>query len=102
MKGFSRANLMYMRAFAEAWPDSQIVQQAVGQLPWGHNLALLTKVKDTDVRLAYARLALEHNWSRAILVHQIETRAHERPGQAVTNFGKQLPAPQSELARESL
>ncbi|MBU2839081.1 DUF1016 domain-containing protein [Acidithiobacillus thiooxidans] len=33
MKGFSRANLMYMRAFAEAWPDEQIVQQAVGQLP---------------------------------------------------------------------
>lgn len=37
MKGFSRANLMYMRAFAEAWPDAAIVQQAVGQLPWGHN-----------------------------------------------------------------
>lgn len=35
MKGFSRANLMYMRAFAEAWPDAAIVQQAVGQLPWG-------------------------------------------------------------------
>ena len=32
MKGFSRANLMYMRAFAEAWPDTEIVQQAVGQL----------------------------------------------------------------------
>lgn len=32
MKGFSRANLMYMRAFAEAWPDAEIVQQAVGQL----------------------------------------------------------------------
>ena len=26
MKGFSRANLMYMRAFAEAWPDAGIVQ----------------------------------------------------------------------------
>jgi len=36
MKGFSRANLMYMRAFAEAWPDAEIVQQAVGQLPWLH------------------------------------------------------------------
>lgn len=42
MKGFSRANLMYMRSFAEAWPDPQIVQQAVGQLPCGHNLVLLT------------------------------------------------------------
>lgn len=34
MKGFSRANLMYMRAFAEAWPETAIVQQAVGRLPW--------------------------------------------------------------------
>ncbi|WP_373691027.1 DUF1016 N-terminal domain-containing protein [Endozoicomonas sp. ONNA2] len=38
MKGFSRANLMYMRAFAETWPDfttESNVQQAVGQIPWG-------------------------------------------------------------------
>lgn len=32
MKGFTRANLMYMRAFADAWRDGQIVQQLVGQL----------------------------------------------------------------------
>lgn len=37
VRRFSRANLMYMRAFSEAWPGSVIVQQAVGQLPWGHN-----------------------------------------------------------------
>lgn len=35
MKGFSRANLMYMRAFAQAWPSDEFVQQPVGQLPWG-------------------------------------------------------------------
>ena len=45
MKGFSRANLMYMRAFAQAWPNAEIVQQAVGRLPWGHNLVLLTRLK---------------------------------------------------------
>lgn len=38
MKGFSRANLIYMQAFAEAWPDPESVQQPVGQFPWGHNL----------------------------------------------------------------
>jgi predicted nuclease of restriction endonuclease-like (RecB) superfamily len=54
MKGFSRANLMYMRAFAEAWPDPDFVQQPVGQLPWGHNLVLLTKLKERGSRLAYA------------------------------------------------
>ena len=63
MKGFSRANLMYMRAFAEAWPDEQIVQQAVGQLPWGHNLVLLTRLKQPEQRLAYAQAAIEHGWS---------------------------------------
>ena len=51
MKGFSRANLMYMRAFAEAWPSAEIVQQTVGQLPWGHNLVLLTKLKDPQRHL---------------------------------------------------
>jgi predicted nuclease of restriction endonuclease-like (RecB) superfamily len=63
MKGFSRANLMYMRAFAEAWPDEHIVQQAVGQLPWGHNLVLLTKLKTYEERLTYAQKTLEHGWS---------------------------------------
>ncbi|RDE48667.1 MAG: DUF1016 family protein [Candidatus Accumulibacter meliphilus] len=71
-KGFSRANLMYMRAFAEAWPDAAIVQQAVGQLPCGHNLVLLTKLKTPEQRLAYAHRAIEHGWSRNVLVIHIE------------------------------
>ena len=37
MRGFSPRNLKYMRAFAEAWPDEQIVQQAAAQIPWFHN-----------------------------------------------------------------
>jgi predicted nuclease of restriction endonuclease-like (RecB) superfamily len=102
MKGFSRANLMYMRAFAEAWPDEAIVQQAVGQLPWGHNLVLLTKLKTPDQRLAYAQRAIEHGWSRNVLNIHIERRLLEREGKAVTNFELRLPAPGSDLARESL
>ena len=102
MKGFSRANLMSMRAFAEAWPDPQIVQQAVGQLPWGHNLVLLAKLKQPTLRLAYARRAIEHGWSRAVLTIHIETRLLEREGQAQTNFGERLPAPGSDLARQTL
>ena len=102
MKGFSRANLMYMRAFAQAWPDAEIVQQAVGQLPWGHNLVLLTKLKVPEMRLAYAQAAIEHGWSRNVLNIHIETRRLERSGQAITNFEARLPQPQSDLARESL
>ncbi|MBV1700604.1 MAG: DUF1016 family protein [Hyphomicrobiales bacterium] len=102
MKGFSRANLMYMRAFAEAWPDEAIIQQAVGQLPWGHNLVLLTKLKNEKQRLAYAENAIANGWSRNVLNIHIETHLLERSGKAVTNFETRLPKPQSDLARESL
>ncbi len=102
MKGFSRANLMYMRAFAQAWPDAEIVQQAVGQLPWGHNLVLLTRLKQPEQRLAYAQAAIEYGWSRNVLNIHIETRLLERTGKAVTNFSARLPAPGSDLAQQSL
>ena len=115
MKGFSRTNLLYMRAFAEAWPAFEIVQQPVGQLgqagfveqllhklPWGHHCVLLDKLKTREIREWYLRKALEHNWSRNILVMQIESRLHERSGKAVTNFTHTLPAPASDLARESI
>lgn len=103
MKGFSRSNLKYMRAFAEAWPDpGTIGQQAVGQLPWGHNLVLLTKLKTPEARLVHAARALQYGWSRNVLVMHIEQRTLEREGQALTNFEQRLPKPQSDLARESL
>lgn len=102
MKGFSPRNLKYMRAFAQAWPDEAIVQEALAQLPWYHHLALLDKLPDSETRRWYAAKAIEHNWSRNILVMQIETRLLERSGQAVSNFPMTLPKPQSDLARESL
>jgi len=102
MKGFSPRNLKYMRAFAEAWPDADIVQQVAAQLPWGHNLVLLDRLKAPTERLAYARAVIEHGWSRNVLNIHIETRLLERTGKAVTNFDQRLPAPQSDLAIESL
>ncbi|MCK6572707.1 PDDEXK nuclease domain-containing protein [Myxococcota bacterium] len=102
MKGLSPRNLLYMRQFAEAWPDRAIAQQAVAQIPWGHNVRLLDKVTDPDTRLWYAQKARLHGWSREILGMQIETRLHERQGKAVTNFDATLPAPQSDLANALL
>lgn len=102
MKGLSRTNLLYMRAFAEAWPEEPIVQQVAGQIPWFHNCVLLDKVRTTDERLWYARQAVEYGWSRNVLVHQIESRLYARQGKAVTNFDRALPAAQSDLARELL
>lgn len=102
MKGFSPRNLKYMRAFAQAWPDAEFVQQAVAQLPWGHNLVLLDRLNTPAERCWYAAGAIEHNWSRNVLNIHIETRLLERSGKAVTNFDARLPKPQSDLARESL
>jgi predicted nuclease of restriction endonuclease-like (RecB) superfamily len=102
MKGFSPRNLKYMRSFAEAWPDAEFVQGVLAQLPWYHQLALLDKLPGPGTRRWYAAKAIEHNWSRNILVMQIETRLLERSGKAVTNFTANLPAPQSDLAGESL
>jgi predicted nuclease of restriction endonuclease-like (RecB) superfamily len=102
MKGFSPRNLKYMRAFAEAWPEAAFVQEVLAQLPWYHQLALLDKLPGPETRRWYAAQAIEHNWSRNVLVMQIETRLLERSGTAVTNFPVSLPKPQSDLARESL
>ena len=102
MKGFSPRNLKYMRAFAEAWRDTEFVQEVLAQLPWYHQLALLDKLDGAESRRWYAAKAIEHNWSRNILVMQIETRLLERSGTAVTNFAVSLPRPQSDLASESL
>jgi len=102
MKGFSPRNLKYMRAFAQAWPDEAIVQESLAQITWYHNIALLEKLKEPVERQWYARQAVEHGWSRALLTHQIESRLHERQGRALTNFERTLPPPQSDLARQIL
>lgn len=102
LKGFSPRNLKYMRAFAQAWPDAAFVQEVLAQLPWYHHIALLDKLDTPDARRWYAENAIAHNWSRNVMVMQIETRSLERHGQAVDNFAHSLPAPRSDLARESL
>lgn len=100
LRGLSRTNLLYTRAFAAAYPDAEIVQQLVGQVPWGHHTILLDKVYGLEERIWYVRQIIEHGWSRTVLVHQVESGLYERRGQAVTNFDRTLPAAQSDLAVE--
>lgn len=100
MKGISRTNLLYMRAFAEAWPEEPIVQQVAGQLPWFHNCTILDKVKLAEERLWYAQAAIQNGWSRSVLVMQIDTNLYRRQGKAITNFQTTLPSPQSDLVQQ--
>jgi predicted nuclease of restriction endonuclease-like (RecB) superfamily len=100
MRGFRARNLKYMRAFAEAYPDKEFVQQVVAQLPWGHQVRILDSVKDSKQREWYIRQAVQSGWSRSVLVHQIESKLFDRQGHALTNFDRTLPAPQSDLAQQ--
>jgi predicted nuclease of restriction endonuclease-like (RecB) superfamily len=98
MKGFSPRNLKYMRAFAAAWPDRQIVQASLAQLTWYHHIALLEKLDSPAPRLWYAARTVEHGWSRNILALQIEAQAHRRQGKSQTNFPATLPPQDSDMA----
>ena len=100
MKGFSARNLKYMRGLAEAWPEEKIVQQLVAQIPWGHNVRLLDKVKDPDQRIWYIQQTIENGWSRNVLENQNESGLYSRQGGAVTNFAAALPSPQSDLVQQ--
>ncbi len=102
MRGLSPRNLKYMRSFAEAWPEIGFVQQAAAQIPWFHNCVILDKLKDPAEREWYVRATIENGWSRAILVMQIESRLIDRQGQAPSTFDRTLPAPQSDLAQQTL
>ena len=125
VKGFSERNIGLMLQFYRAYPAlfnaeeaiSQqvgaklpppttppyaIAQPAVAQLPWAHNVLLMQSVKDEPVRAWYAGQALSEGWSRNVLKMQIASRAHERQGNAVSNFAARLPAPHSDLVQQAL
>lgn len=115
MSGFSASNIWRMRAFYLAYcREVTILAQPVRELPpdqppeamldipWGHNIVLVEKIEARNERLWYAGQTIQQGWSRAVLVHQIESGLYERQGKALTNFDRTLPAPQSDLARETL
>lgn len=102
MRGFSTRNLKYMRQFAQIYPDFQIVQVALAQISWYHNITLIQKCADEKQRFWYAQKALEHGWSRNVMTMQIERGLYERQGKAISNFSQNLPAPQSDMAQEAL
>nr|WP_247551467.1 DUF1016 N-terminal domain-containing protein [Bradyrhizobium sp. 138] len=64
------------------WRDAEFVQQVVALLPWGHNVRLLDAVKAPKQRAWYARQAIEHGWSRNVLINQIDSDLFARQGSA--------------------
>lgn len=105
VKGFSLRNLKYIRQWFGFWSQAEIGQQLVAQLtaiPWGHNLAIISKCQSQAEALYYVQQTQAQDWSRAVLTHQIESGLWQRQGQAQHNFAQTLPAPQSDLAAQVL
>ena len=81
---------------------STISAQLAFGIPWFHHVILIEKVKDLSTRFWYMEQTIEQGWGRDTLAAMIKSNAHARQGQAVSNFSKRLPAPQSELAHQLL
>lgn len=100
MSGFSPRNIKYMRKFAECWPDFEIVQQVVAQIPWRTNMKLMDKLNTQEERLWYAHKTIEHGWSSNVLDLQIQSRLIERTGRSVNNFPVALSPADSDMANQ--
>lgn len=99
MTGLSYQNISYMRQFAIEYTDRLFLQQAVGEIPWGHNIVIFSKVKEYPQRLWYAQKTIENGWSRNVLNLQIQSNLYARDGKSINNFQNTLPSPQSDLAQ---
>lgn len=128
MKGFSKRNLEIIRQWVLFYQEEFVIaKQVVSQLqiaentevtkvaqvapelqnqffmiPWGHHIMIMQKIKNVPEAVFYIRETVSNNWSRAVLLHQIESNLYERQGKAVSNFHATLPEPQSDLANQLL
>lgn len=102
--GFSKRNLERIRRWHIFYSqENPIAPQAVSQLfqiPWGHNILIVSKSDNIDQALFYVQNTIKNGWSRSVLTHQIESGLYDREGKALTNFSQTLPQPQSDLAQQ--
>lgn len=78
LRGFTRRNLFRMRQFYETYRDDEKVSPLVRQLPWTHNLIILSQSKQPEEREFYLRLAIKEKWSKRELERQFKTALFER------------------------
>lgn len=90
IRGFSTRKLRYMRAFATAWPEEQIVQQLLAQITWAA-MSRCLGLERLEVRESYAPAKQQHGWRRNVLVRQIESVLHGRVGREVAEDRYSIP-----------
>ena len=102
IEGFSVRNLKYMKKFYLEYKEDEIVQRCVAQLPWRHNIVLMSKIKENKIRKLYAEATIKNGWSKDMLVIQIENNYHLRIGNSSNNFKISLPDINSDLANNTI
>lgn len=92
LKGFSTRNLKYMKTFYNEYKDDEEFVHLGAQLPWKHNVSLIEKVKDKEIRKWYMQKCLDEGWSKSVLIYQIDTNLYNRQEKATkhNNFGLTL------------
>ncbi len=102
--GFSTQNLWYMRQFYLEYKDDSILQQLVGELPWGHNILIFSRIKNKKEREYYLKASVEMGWSRNVLLNQIKAGVYhyQKSMPKQHNFSKALPVHLTEQADESI
>ena len=78
LRGFTRRNLFRMRQFYETYRDNEKVSALLTQLPWTHNLIILSQAKRPEEREFYLRLAIQEKWSSRELERQFKSALFER------------------------
>jgi predicted nuclease of restriction endonuclease-like (RecB) superfamily len=88
--GFSTSNLWRMKAFFEAYTDSEKLALLVREIGWSHNLVILQRCSDPQEREFYLRMTRKFGWSRNVLLHQVENQSYEKTLLGQTNFDQAL------------
>lgn len=78
LKGFTRRNLFRMRQFYEAYQAQEKVATLLRELPWTHNLIILSRSQHPEEREFYLKMAAQQKWSKRELERQFDTALFER------------------------
>jgi predicted nuclease of restriction endonuclease-like (RecB) superfamily len=78
LRGFTRRNLFRMRQFHETYVGDEKVSALLTQLPWTHNLLILSRSKRPEEREFYLRIAIRERWSTRELERQLNGALFER------------------------
>ncbi|MEX2121590.1 MAG: PDDEXK nuclease domain-containing protein [Pirellulales bacterium] len=77
-RGFSAQNLWRMRQFFETYRERPILSPLVRELPWTHNLLIMSRSKRDEEREFYLRMAVREKWTKRELERQLNGALFER------------------------